>query len=185
MTQRTTVSEMASESGGTYRLERVSDDAHVLTRREPGSPAAIASLGAVVGALCAGGLAVLLLPVRGAPDGLTPTRAELWLEALVAGGALGAVLGALAAYALATRALRAHLGERLRLEVIFGERVVVDGRDAGSLERVESHPASAIVLVITERETVRLTLASAADAGALASSLRGALRVALQSGGDP
>jgi hypothetical protein len=161
--------EVPSESGGTYRLERVSDDEHVLALREPGRPTAITSIGAAIGALFAGGLAVLLLPVRGAPDGLTPTRGELWLPALVAGGALGAVLGGLAAYALATRALRAH---RLRLEVILGERVVIDGLDAGALERIESHPASSIVLVITERETLRLTLASAADAGALASTLR-------------
>lgn len=121
--------------------------AELLARRggDAGRLTAITSIGALIGALCAGGLAVLLLPVRGAPDGLTPTRGELWLPALLAGGALGAVLGGLAAYALAARVLRAYLGERRRLEVIFGERVVVDGLDAGPLERIEWHPASSIV----------------------------------------
>lgn len=180
---------MASEGGGTYTLAQASDDAegrgsaserHVLTLHEIDGrvPARIAAaMGAVLGALCAGGLAVALLPVHGAPDGLTPTRGDYWLEAFVAGGALGALLGGFAAHAIGEPLWRSLLRRRTiaprpRLEVVFGERVIVDGVDKGSLRSIESHPASSIVLVVTERATVRLTLASRRDALALAAQLQ-------------
>ncbi len=188
MNRRSIVLEVASQGGGTYTLMRVSEDASyregagarlVLTLREiDGRRAARigAAIGAGLGALCAGGLAVALLPEHGAPDGLTPTRGDFWPEALAIGGVLGGLICGFVARMIGEpvrRALsrRGTIPPPSRMTAVFGEHVVVDGVDTGRLRKIESHPASSIVLVVSERATVRLTLAHERDALALAARL--------------
>lgn len=188
MTRGSIVLEAESEGGGTYTLSRVSNDAScregagerlVLRLREVDMRRAArvaAVIGTALAALAVGGIAVALLPTQGAPDGLTPTRGEIWPEALAMGGLLGGLLGGFLGHAIGAR-LRRALARRgtmpapLRLEAMLGEHVMVDGVDCGTLRSVESHPASAIVLVVTERKKLRLALANPQGARALAARL--------------
>lgn len=129
--------------------------------------------GAALGLLVFGGACIAALPIRGAPDGLTLTRADAWWCAFAVGGSVGAALGGWLAWALIgvllSRTDRKPSVPGLKIQ--FGDHVHIDGTDAGRLLRIESHPASAILLVMAEHDEARVELANERDAAGLARAL--------------